>query len=107
MKTWIPATAAVLLLAGCGTAAAGTGSGVSVTSSANTQVCRNYLQQRAWVKSLVQPTLADALQFETDVTVDAAQATGSLKSALGAMQQANQAGRSDYAPSRVVLADCS
>jgi hypothetical protein len=43
----------------------------------NVQVCKNYRVQRAWVKSIAQPTVADGIKFETDLTVASAQATPS------------------------------
>lgn len=96
VRSLIVPAAALFLLAAC--------SGAPPTG--NALVCQHYLTQRAWVKDLTQPTIADALQFETDVAVDAVQAAGTLRRDLNAMQASMAAGRSDFAASRRVFNDC-
>lgn len=80
------------------------------TPVANALVCQHYLTQRAWVKGLVQPTVADAEQFISDVTVDAAQSTGQLHADLQTMSDdmaVGQSGPAYYAASTRVYDDCN
>jgi hypothetical protein len=97
---------ALTLAAGCGSSSPQQGSPAGGTQAANTLVCKHYLIQRAWVKNLTTPTVADALKFEGYVTVDAAQSTGQLHRDLTAMSAAEQAGGSSYAESTAVYHDC-
>ena len=107
--------AAVVLLAVQGGSAAPQGATATAashappggTAAANRLVCKHYLAQRDHVKNLAQPTLTDAMQFETDVTVDAAQSSGRLHKDLEAIAAAIQASRSDYAASVRVYDDCT
>jgi hypothetical protein len=64
------AAVVALTLTACGgsTKAAG-------ATADNILVCQHYRIQRAHVKNLATPTLTDAIQFETWVALDAAQAT--------------------------------
>jgi hypothetical protein len=64
-------------------------------AAGNLAACRDYEQQRAWVKGLSAPTLADAAQFASDLGSDAAMATGQLAiefSGFYAAEQAVQSG---------------
>jgi hypothetical protein len=88
-------------------APAATSAPVTGTVAANDLVCTHYLKQRAWVKNLVQPTLADIMQFEIDLAADMAESTGSLHHDLNAMLAAVKAGKSDYTPSKWVYDDCT
>lgn len=104
LSALVAIAAAAFTLAACG--------GNAVTdppSSDNALVCQHYLTQRAWVKSLVQPTVADALKFETDIAADAAEATPNTKLArdLNAMSDDMSSNRSDYAASKRVYEDCT
>jgi hypothetical protein len=101
------ATAVILsaaVFAGCG---GGTSAPQTGTPAANALVCQHYLAQRAWVKHLTYPTLADAIKFEGYVAADEAQASGKLRRDLAAMLASMQAGRSDYAASVRVYRDCT
>jgi hypothetical protein len=95
--------AAGLLAAACG------GSAAPSRDAANTRVCGHYRTQRAHVKSLAEPTLADAVKFATWVAADAAEATPGTPLArdLAAMSTAEQDGTSSYAASARVLKDCT
>lgn len=94
--------AAVLTLAACG-------GGAPSGQPANVRVCQHYKVQRATVKNLAEPTLADALQFETWVALDAQQATPGTAVArdLNAMSGAMKNSSSDYDASARVLNDCT
>ena len=95
---------AVALAAGCSSGnapAAGTPAG-------NALVCKHYLTQRNWVKNLTQPTVADAEQFISDITVDKDQASGKLYRDLQAMvKNATIQGRAYYQASTHVYDDCA
>jgi hypothetical protein len=93
--------ALVLILAGCGG-----GTGHASAQPANVRVCQHYARQRAWVKNLTYPTMADALKFVEYVAADDAESSGQLHHDLAAMSAAEAAGRSSYAASGRVLADC-
>lgn len=102
----LAALIAVLVLAACG----GSGSShapVTGTQAANALVCRHYLAQRDWVKSITFPTLADVEKMTGYVAADDAQASGKLRRDLGAMLADIEAGRSDYAASKAVYQDCT
>lgn len=108
--TALAAGALVLMLAACGSSGpASSAPPGPAPSQDNAVVCRHYLSQRAWVKGLAAPTLADALRFETDIAVDAAQTTPGTKLArdLSAMSADETAGRSSYAASLRVYGDCT
>jgi hypothetical protein len=98
---------AALALAGCGGASAAAG------QSVNYRVCRHYETQRAWVKNLAEPTLADAVKFGIWVALDARQATPGTPLArdLAAMAAAQQAASTPagalYDASGRVLNDCT
>jgi hypothetical protein len=62
--------AACVLAAGCGSGAA-----PAHEAGTNTLVCRHYLTQRHWARSLTYPTLADAVKYAGYISADAAQAT--------------------------------
>lgn len=68
---------AALALAGCGTQAAATPQASKAAEPAPVRVCQNYVTQRAYVLSLTEPTVADALKFGGWIHVDAAQLDGS------------------------------
>ena len=97
--------AAVLILTGCSS----TATPAAAPAGANALVCRHYLAQRAWVKNLASPTLADAAKFAGYVGADDGQARPGtkLRRDLDAMAAAIQAGKSDYAASRLVYGDCT
>lgn len=92
-------------VAGCGSAGQSPG---SIGQRDNVTVCQHYKIQRAHVKGLVNPTLADAMRFEVDVAADSAEAAHgtALARDLDAMSAAEAASKSSYASSGRVLADC-
>jgi len=92
-----------LALAACGGTSAPPG------QAANVIVCQHYKVQRATVKNLAEPTVADAVKFRGWVAVDAAQATPGTAVArdLGVMATAQTADAAYYAASGRVLADCT
>lgn len=95
---------AVAALAGCSSGNAPPGG----TSAGNALVCRHYLAQRNWVKSLTQPTVADAQQFYLDISVDEGQASGKLyRDLLAMVKNATTRGRAYYAASARVYGDCT
>lgn len=96
------ACAAGLLAAACG-------GGTASQNVNNVRVCEHYRTQRAHVKSLAEPSLADALKFATWVAADAAEATPgtTLARDLNAMTRAQQKLTSPYAASRRVVKDCT
>jgi len=102
------AAAALVLLAACSTASSAPPQPPHPgTAAYNPTVCRHYLAQRRWVLSITQPTLADAVQMETDVAVDAEQAYGKLRRDLDSMSAAMSAGQSPHAASVRVYDDCT
>ena len=95
--------ATALTLTACG--------GSSQAASQNTnnvRVCQHYRVQRAHVKNLTTPTIADALKWEGWVGFDAGQATPDTQLATDLNQMATgmQKNRSIYAVSTRVLKDC-
>ena len=94
--------ATALTLAACGGSA-------SPGQPANVIVCQHYKVQRAFVKNLAEPTLADAIKFEGWIAVDAAQATPgtALARDLGAMSADERHLTSSYDASGRVLNDCT
>lgn len=102
--SWAAAAAAVTVLAACG------GAAQPAAQSADARVCQHYQTQRAWVKNLATPTLADALQFESWVALDARQATPGTPVArdLAALSAAQQDPAGDVHGASVrVLRDCA
>jgi hypothetical protein len=104
--------AAGLLAGGCSSAAPM--SAASAVQGAGTAadralVCHHYMKQRAWIRSITSPTLADALQAETDIAVDVTQSegTGKLHADLAAMYRAGKAGKDIHGLSEVVYKDCA
>src|SRR6185437_15055718 len=97
MKRMVTILAGGLLLAAtaCGSSAGAPPAG----NGANTLVCRHYLAQRAWVKGLAFPTLAEAAKFAGYVGADDGQAQPGtkLRRDLDAMVTAIQAHQADYA----------
>lgn len=100
----VAAACAAVLLAACST----TG-GQDANNANNIRVCGHYRIQRAHVKNLAEPTIADALRLETWVAADAAEATPgtTLASDLGDMASGMAHTRSIYAPSLRVIKDCT
>jgi hypothetical protein len=111
MRTTRPMAALVIAataaLTACGGANAAAG------QPANHRVCQHYQTQRTTVKNLAEPTLADAIQFETWVALDAQQAIPGTPLArdLAAMSRAQQDTGSPasavYDASIRVLHDCT
>lgn len=97
------ACAAGLLAAGCSATA------TASQNAGNVRVCQHYAVQRAYVKNLTEPTVADALKFETWIAADTAEATPgtALARDLGAMSTAERKLQSSYAASLRVLKDCT
>lgn len=108
LRTAAAGACAAALLAGCG----GSGTAALTVSHSqnanNVRVCQHYRIQRAWVKNLAEPTMADALKFATWVAADAGQATPgtALARDLGTMHKAELKLTSSYAASRRVVQDC-
>ena len=110
----MPAAAVLagLLAAGCSSAAPmSAASAAQGTGSAADRalVCHHYMKQRAWIRGITAPTLADALQAEADIAVDVTQSegTGKLHTDLAAMYQAGKAGRDVHTASERVYRDCA
>ena len=107
--------AAALGLAACTTA--GSAAPMSATAAAQATgsaadtalVCHHYMKQRAWIRSIARPTLADAIQAMTDVAADVVQSqgTGKLHADLAAMYAAGKAGRDIHGLSERVYRDCA
>lgn len=97
----LAACAAALVLAACGSSAP--------PVSGNDLVCQHYLAQRAWVKHVTFPTLADTAKLMVYIAADDAQAQPGTQLArdLDAMVTDMQAGRPVYAASKRVYADCT
>ena len=73
-------------------------------------VCHHYMTQRAWVRSLARPTLADALKIEGYIAADVTESGGTpgrLHADLAAMYADGKAGRDVHAASMRVLRDCA
>jgi len=73
-------------------------------------VCHHYMKQRAWVRSLARPTLADAVQFIGYIAADVAQSegTGRLHADLAALAAAQRSRNGPvHATSERVYADCA
>jgi len=100
---------ALVILTLTGTACGGT----STAQPANIRVCQHYQAQRAWVKNLAEPSLADAIRFETWVASDAWQAipgtplARDLSAMSAAQQDANSPPGAVYAASARVVGDCA
>ena len=97
------AAALPLALTACG------GSSHAATQDANNvRVCHHYRTQRAWVKNLAEPSLADALKWMGWVAADAGEATPGTQLAhdLGGMYAGMQKNRNIYPVSTRVLKDC-
>jgi hypothetical protein len=100
---------AALAIAATAAALAACGGSTPSAQSADVIVCQHYKVQRAYVKNLAEPTLADAIKFEGWIAVDAAQATPgtALARDLDAMSADEQHLTSSYDASARVLADCT
>ena len=110
----MPAAAVLagLLATGCSSAASiSATNAVQGTGSAADRalVCHHYMKQRAWIRSITKPTLADAIQAETDIAVDVTQSegTGKLHADLAAMYRAGKAGHDIHGLSELVYQDCA
>ena len=106
--TALAIAAAALTLTACG--GGSTTATAAAAQPANVRVCQHYQLQRTWVKNLTEPTLADAVKFETWVAVDAGQAAHgtALARDLGAMSAAQQNTSSAvYGASVRVVHDCA
>ena len=106
------ALVAAPLAGGCGNGAPMSAAAAArATGSAADQalVCHHYMKQRAWIRGITAPTLADALQAEADIAVDVTQSegTGKLHADLAAMYQAGKAGRDVHTASERVYRDCA
>jgi hypothetical protein len=99
----LAAIGTALTLTACGGAAAG-----ASHDAGNVRVCQHYRTQRAYVKNLSEPTIADAVKWMGWVGADAGEATPGTRLAgdLGQMATDMQASRSLYAVSGRVLKDC-
>jgi len=106
MRTARPLAALAIAVAAVTLTACG---GAAAQQSANVIVCQHYKVQRAYVKNLAEPTLADAIKFEGWIAVDAAQATPgtALARDLAAMSADEQHLTSSYDASARVLAACT
>jgi len=104
--------AAALTATGCGSAAP-----MSATAAASATgpaadaalVCHHYMTQRAWIRSLAKPTLADALKAQGFIAADLAESagTGKLHADLAAEHAAAQAGKDISAEAQRVRGDCA
>jgi hypothetical protein len=107
MRTATLLAAAALALAACG------GGAHASQDASNVRVCQHYKVQRAYVKNLAAPTLADAAKVIAWTALDAQQATPGTPLArdLNAMSAAQQAtsgpANATYEASRRVLNDCT
>jgi len=106
------ACAAALAAAGCSSSGAPSAAAAArSTGPAADQVlvCHHYMTQRAWVRGLAKPTLADAIKVEEYVAADVIQSegTGKLHADLAAMLAAGKAGRDIHALSMRVYHDCT
>jgi len=106
------ACAAALAAAGCSSSGAPSAAAAArSTGPAADQVlvCHHYMTQRAWVRGLAKPTLADAVKVEEYVAADVIQSegTGKLHADLAAMLAAGKAGKDIHALSARVYRDCT
>ena len=106
------ACAAALAVTGCSSSGAPSAAAAArSTGPAADQVlvCHHYMTQRAWVRGLAKPTLADAVKVEEYVTADVIQSegTGKLHADLAAMLAAGKAGRDIHTLSARVYRDCA
>jgi len=106
------ACAAALAVTGCSSSGAPSAAAAArSTGPAADQVlvCHHYMTQRAWVRGLAKPTLADAVKVEEYVTADVIQSegTGKLHADLAAMLAAGKAGKDIHALSARVYHDCT
>jgi ABC-type glycerol-3-phosphate transport system substrate-binding protein len=107
------ALTAAALLAGCGGGGAPMSAADAARATGNAAdqalVCHHYMKQRAWIRGITTPTLADAFQAEAGIAVDVTQSegTGKLHADLAAMYQAGKAGRDVHAASERVYQDCA
>jgi len=96
---------------GGGTAPMSATAAAAATGAAADQalVCHHYMKQRAWVRSLAKPTLADALRMEGYIAADVGQSegTGKLHTDLQAMLTAMQHTRDVHAASERIYQDCA
>jgi ABC-type glycerol-3-phosphate transport system substrate-binding protein len=103
--------ACVLALAACSGGAPSEPAAVAATGSAADAalVCHHYMKQRAWVRGLVHPTLADGIQIRNDIAIDVIQSegTGKLHDDLQAMYRTGKAGHDIHAASTRVYNDCA
>lgn len=94
------------------TACGGSAAAQPASNAANVRVCQHYRTQRTHVKNLAEPSLTDAIQFETWVALDAQQATPGTPVArdLGDLSRAqrdtNGPQSAVYDASTRVLTDC-
>lgn len=110
----ITRTAAALAIAVTALTLTACGGGAKAAGSTpdNLRVCQHYATQRAHVKNLAEPSLTDAIQFETWVALDAQQATPGTAVArdlgdLSAAQRDSSSPQSAvYNASTRVLKDC-
>jgi len=111
MRTWIAVAAAAAITAG--TAACGNPGHPAGWSADNVRVCEHYRTQRADIKAIAEPTLADAQKAIVWVAADAAEATPGTPLArdLNAMSAAqvnlNGPDSAVYETSRRVEQDCA
>jgi len=106
------ACAAALAVTGCSSSGAPSAAAAArSTGPAADQVlvCHHYMTERAWVRGLAKPTLADAVKVEEYVTADVIQSegTGKLHADLAAMLAAGKAGKDIHALSARVYRDCA
>lgn len=113
MKITRPLAAALVIAAAALTLTACGGSSAAAGQPANVRVCQHYQTQRATVKNLAEPTLADAIQFETWVALDAQQAipgtplARDLSAMSSAQRDMNGPAGAVYDASTRVLNDCT
>jgi ABC-type glycerol-3-phosphate transport system substrate-binding protein len=100
----LAAAATALTLAACG----GNAAAQPTRNVNNIRVCHHYRTQRAYVKNLAEPSIADALKWMGWVGADAGEATPGtqLASDLGEMSADMQTSKNLYAISTRVLKDC-
>jgi len=107
------ALAAAGALAGCSsTGPMSAAAAAQATGSAADQalVCHHYMKQRAWIRGITAPTLADAVKFIGYVAADVAQSagTGKLHADLAALAAAQRSATGPvYATSTRVYNDCA
>ena len=106
------ALTAAALLAGCGGAApmsAASAAQATGNAAGTALVCHHYMKQRAWIRGLAQPTLADGLKAREYIATDVTQSegTGKLHTDLAAMYTAGNAGKDIHSLSLRVYKDCA